>query len=158
MMKTNYLFYAIVLAVFVCGGSRLSAQDRPAKERFTPEHRMEIRARHMQERLMLDEKTGEKFVSLYKEYLRDLQDCRKEPLKGELTDARIKENLKKELEMKRSVIETKEKYLDKFSKFLSARQLEVVFKSPRRPSARHFRPHCSPGCHHKEPWRHAVNR
>ena len=158
MMKANYLFYAIVLMAFVCGGSVASAQDRPEKERFAPERRIEMRARQMQERLMLDEKTGEKFVSLYKEYLQELRGCRQELQKGELTGAQIRENLKKELEMKRSAIDVKEKYLEKFSEFLNARQLEVVFKSPRRPAERMFRPYCRPGCHHEGPWRHAVNR
>lgn len=133
----KHLFLAVAIAV-VMGGSNVFAQNnRPEKKELTPEQRIEFQTKRMEQRLMLDEKTSAKFVPLYKEYLQALQSCCQKPQKGEQkneqTDQQIKEGLKKQLESQRAVIETKEKYLDKFSDILTARQLAEVFKAgPRR--------------------------
>ena len=129
---------------------RVTEEERfAAAGQLTPEQRIELQAKRMEQRLMLDENTSAKFIPLYKEYLQALQSCRQTPQKdgqkGELTDAQIKENLKKRLETQRAVVETKEKYLDKFSEILTARQLAEVFKAGHRrpmPFARNnkFRP------------------
>ncbi|MCL1625449.1 hypothetical protein [Bacteroides caecicola] len=145
----KHLFLAIAVAIVMSGSNVFAQNNQPEKKKLTPEQRIELQAKHIEQRLMLDENTSAKFIPLYKEYLQALQSCRQTPQKdgqkGELTDAQIKENLKKRLETQRAVVETKEKYLDKFSEILTARQLAEVFKAGHRrpmPFARNnkFRP------------------
>lgn len=50
--------------------------NQPEKKKLTPEQRIELQAKHIEQRLMLDENTSAKFIPLYKEYLQALQSCR----------------------------------------------------------------------------------
>lgn len=140
MIKVNHLFLSMAFAMLVCGGN-IVAQTPKKKQDLSPEKRIELRTEQMQQRLMLDEKAADQFAPLYKEYLQALKACKPEAKKEKpVTDADIKEALTSRLKMQRAVIDTKEKYLEKFSAFLTARQLEVLFKAPDKPMMRRHQP------------------
>lgn len=136
MMKINRLFLFVAFIMLV---GNVAAQAPKKRQDLSPEQRIELRAEQMRQRLMLDEKAAARFVPLYKEYLQALGDCKPEAKKAKpVTDAEIKKALDDRLKMQRAVIDTKEEYLEKFSKFLTARQLEVVFEMPyKRPGQGH---------------------
>lgn len=138
MKKVNRLFWCMVLTMLVCGSSYAVAQTSEKCPNSTPEKRIELRTAQMQQRLMLDEKTAAQFAPLYKEYLQALWACHSEvKCTKDATDAQIKETLSNRLKMQRALVDTQEKYLEKFSKLLTARQLEVIFK----PSGACFKGH-----------------
>ena len=119
--------------------SQAGRPARPERKPLTDEQRIEQRVQKMQRRLLLDEAAAAKFVPLYTEYLRALNDCRKDcpgkkaiasgqPAQKEvLSDDAIRQQLKHRIQIRRLLADTQEKYLDRFSKFLTARQLEMIF-------------------------------
>lgn len=143
-MKTIRLFMCMAFALVM---GNVVAQTPGKCQNLTPEKRIELRTEQMQKRLMLDEKTAAQFAPLYKEYLQALWACHSEvKCTKDATDAEIKEALSNRLKMQRALVDTQEKYLEKFSKMLTARQLEVIFK----PSGACFKGHgnCPKRGHH----------
>lgn len=128
-MKMKFIYF--VLSIFMFSfAMNMSAQEKTKKESLTPEQRIEIRAKRLSEKLMLDEATSAKFVPLYTSYMSELQDVRnsrKEAKRGEMSDAQIVEKLKSRFSDEATIAEIKESYVSKFSKILTARQLEKVF-------------------------------
>ncbi len=152
-MKTNRFFLALAFALMI-GGSNVFAQngptdnDRPEerpRKRPTPEQMMDNQVERMQNQLMLDDKTADKFASLYKEYLEAMGECRmtnaeerKENIrKGDRTDKDIMNELEGRLDRQQKMLDIKRKYFNSFKKILTPRQLEKVFA----PAPRHFGPH-----------------
>ena len=94
-MRKN--LFVLALLAFVLSFA-VSAQEQKGK--FTPEQRVEFRAKKLSKELLLDEKTSAKFVTLYKEYVAALKAVHpaKSEKKGELTDAQRIERLQKMIE------------------------------------------------------------
>lgn len=131
MKSRSFFISAILLCAAFCGN--VSAQNNNDKNNAPKPNRIEMMVRGMQNRLMLDDATAEKFSSVYKEYLQALKDCRKKEMKkGPLTDSEIIANIKSGFETEKKVAETKEKYFNKMKSFLNAKQLETVFSKQGR--------------------------
>lgn len=114
---------ALLLAMTMSLG--LSAQN--AGKQDNPEKRIERRIENMEKKLMLDDKTAAEFAPLYKEYLAALRDCRVKPDKDLKGDEAILNRLKAGLATKEKIAATKQKYVDKFAKILTARQVRQLF-------------------------------
>lgn len=164
-MKATHVLTMAVMAFVMSTTSVLAQsgtpQDRPQqveKKPLTEEQLIEMRTQRMQQELLLDDATAAQFAPLYAEYLKALRDCRKEVSdckaaqakekteKKALTDAEIRKRLEAKIRMQCSLAETKAKYFDRFSKLLSARQLEKLFDA--RPSHRgewHHKPEARRG-------------
>ena len=123
-MKTRILF----VALFVAMASFVTAQEKKKCDKPTPEQRIEFRVKRMQQKLMLDDKKGAEFASLYKEYLAEMTTCRPKITRGkELSDAEIKGNIEARMDARQKALDIEKKYYSKLSKVLNARQLQVVF-------------------------------
>lgn len=122
-MRKN--LFVLALLAFVLSFA-VSAQEQKGK--FTPEQRVEFRAKKLSKELLLDEKTSAKFVTLYKEYVAALKAVHpaKSEKKGELTDAQRIERLQKRYETQAKIANVNKEYVGKFSKILTAPQLEKV--------------------------------
>ncbi len=123
-MKKNLFVLALLAFVF---SFSVNAQEQQ-KSKFTPEQRVELRAKKLSKELLLDEKTSAKFVTLYKEYVAALKATypTKFEKKGELTDAQRIERLQKMYETQAKVANINKEYVGKFSKILTAPQVEKV--------------------------------
>lgn len=146
MKSRTFLISAILLCAALCGN--VSAQNNKNKKDAPKADRTEMMIKGMQNRLMLDDATSEKFSSVYKEYLQALKDCRKKEAKKKAsTDSEIMDNIKAGFETQKKIAETKEKYFNKMKSFLNAKQLEIVFcknnKCPR--TAKMRKPKCQFG-------------
>lgn len=128
-MRRNVI-YVIVLTLVMSVGLDAFAQKKDNRAALSAEQRVEMTAKRLGEKLMLDEKTKEQFVPLYKEYMQELFKLRSEKSssspKRELTDAQRVENLKNRFAVQAKAAEIKEKYVDKFAKILTPRQVEKV--------------------------------
>lgn len=122
-MRKN--LFVLVLLAFVLS---FAANAQEQKGKITPEQRVEFRAKKLSKELLLDEKTSAKFVTLYKEYVAALKathpDMNKQ--KGEPTDAQRIERLQNRYETQAKIANVNKEYVGKFSKILTAPQVEKV--------------------------------
>ena len=115
---------ALLLAMTMSLG--LSAQN--VRKQADPEKRIERRVEQLSKQLMLDDKTAARFAPLYKEYVAALRSCRVKPDKELKGDEAILDRLKARLTTREKTAATKQQYVDKFAKILTARQVSQLFE------------------------------
>lgn len=125
-MRKNLFVFALLAFVF-----SFAVNGQEQKREITPEQRIEFRAKRLSKELLLDEKTSAKFVTLYKEYVTALKAAHpaKPEKKGEPTDAQRIERLQKRYEAQAKIANVNKEYVGKFSKILTAPQVEKVMNA-----------------------------
>ncbi len=134
-MKTRILLL-LSMAFFFVGS--LSAQETKGK---TPEQRpqrpdfKEFQLKQVLNALMLDDKTAAKFTPVYKDYQKEMEECRIPPMKRprnvEMTDDEIAKEIEQQFAQGRKVIDVKEKYYKKFKKILTMKQIRKIYRLER---------------------------
>jgi hypothetical protein len=151
-MKTKF-FFVLMMAVFM-GTQVMNAQNEQGKERkhsrkrLTMEQIADMQANKIVGDLGLDDKTAAKFTDVYKKYMKELDDVRKEFFmefkknsgmeKGKdgdkvnrrmqpPTDAEVDKMMRFRFKQSRKMIDVREKYYDEFRKFLSPKQVQKVY-------------------------------
>ena len=143
-MKTKY-FFVLMVAVLM-GTQVMNAQnetnkrtDKRMRPRMTMEQVADKQATKIVTDLGLDDKTAAKFTEVYKKYMKELDDVRKEfPLYGVKgmkakaqasipTDEEVDKMMRDRFKQSRKMLEVREKYYDEFRKFLSPKQVQKVY-------------------------------
>ena len=142
-MKTKY-FWMLVVA-FVVGTQVINAQaDKPKGKREhkrpTMEQIIQMQSQRVVDELGLDDKTAAKFAEVYKKYMKEMDDLRKQymPVKSDfkkdkpsmpksLTDAEVDKMMRDRFAQARKMLDVREKYYDEFRKFLSPKQVQKVY-------------------------------
>ena len=143
-MKTKY-FFVLMVAVLM-GTQVMNAQnetnkrtDKRMRPRMTMEQLADKQAAKIVTDLGLDDKTAAKFTEVYKKYMKELDDVRKEfPLYGVKgmkakaqasipTDEEVDKMMRDRFKQSRKMLEVREKYYDEFRKFLSPKQVQKVY-------------------------------
>lgn len=126
IMKKNVFCLTLLLSAFFCNASAQVATK--GHEKMSEQHRVEVMIKIIEDKLMLDESESKKFATLYSKYLADIAKATPEELKKSPTndDERLKA-LKESFVMEEKRAEIKRKYLSKFSKILTPRQLEIFY-------------------------------
>ena len=142
-MKTKY-FWMLVVA-FVMGTQVINAQaDKPKGKREhkrpTLEQIIQMQSQRIVDELGLDDKTAAKFAEVYKKYMKEMDDLRKQymPAKSDfkkdkpsmpksLTDAEVDKMMRDRFAQAREMLDVREKYYDEFRKFLSPKQVQKVY-------------------------------
>ena len=126
----------MLLSVVVLLTGSLSAQNekdaksRPAKR---PDF-AEMQLNQVLDALMLDDKTASEFTPVYKDYQKEMKDCRLPRMKKrgtEMTDDEIAKEIESEFAQGRKVIDVKEKYYKKFKKILTMKQIRKIYSLER---------------------------
>lgn len=135
-MKTRII---IMLATCLLGGQILmNAQEKEqAKERPTFEQMAQMKAERIANELALDDKTAEKFIQTYKEYLIENRNLRngghKEAAgtpgerKGFKSDADVEKMLLGKFDQRQKKLDLDKKYYEKFRKFLGPKQIMKMY-------------------------------
>ena len=103
-----------------------SRKQRPQRSDFA-----EMQLKQVLNVLMLDDKTEAKFVPVYKEYQKEMKDCRMPRLRkkaGEMSDEEIAREIERQFVQGRKMIDVKEKYYHKFKKILSMKQVQKIYR------------------------------
>ena len=142
-MKTKY-FWMLVVA-FMMGTQVINAQaDKPKGKREhkrpTLEQIIQMQSQRIVDELGLDDKTAAKFAEVYKKYMKEMDDLRKQymPAKSDfkkdkpsmpksLTDAEVDKMMRERFAQAREMLDVREKYYDEFRKFLSPKQVQKVY-------------------------------
>lgn len=142
-MKTKY-FWMLVVA-FMMGTQVINAQaDKPKGKREhkrpTLEQIIQMQSQRIVDELGLDDKTAAKFAEVYKKYMKEMDDLRKQymPVKSDfkkdkpsmpksLTDEEVDKMMRDRFAQARKMLDVREKYYDEFRKFLSPKQVQKVY-------------------------------
>lgn len=126
IMKKKVFCLSLLLSAFFCNASAQVATK--GNEKMSEQQRVEVMTKIIEDKLMLDESESKKFATLYRKYLADIAKATPEELKKNPTndDERLKA-LKESFVMEEKRAEIKRKYLSKFSKILTPRQLELFY-------------------------------
>ncbi len=129
-MKRNVIYSTLMIVLFAFSHSAI-AQENVCKSSMTPEQCVQMRIDRMRNRLMLDDATAAKFAPIYKEYMQAIADvckpCCKRTKGTVKSDAERISALEQRYAVKAKVAEINKEYVAKFSKILSARQVEKLF-------------------------------
>lgn len=136
-MKKIFVIMLVSMMGATCFAGNQAENKEQRRREIDPQKVVEMRVAKMQQRLMLDDKQAEKFASIYKEYLSELNaECGNQGAKSDkkgdkkpqrIDDKQMKEWQKTRLDNEKKRAEIKAKYYDKMSSVLNAQQLEVVF-------------------------------
>ena len=127
----------MALAMFtVCMSIGAYAQDKQKKEgnRMSVEQLAELRSKRIAQTLALDDATAEKFTTTFCACQKDMYAANKAmkenkgKKRSEMTDAEIDTMLKDRFKQSRKLLDLREKYYGEYRKFLSARQVQRVYK------------------------------
>ena len=141
-MKTKYFF--VLIAAFVMGTQVMNAQRHEYGKKMnhkrgeiSMETVAEMQANKIIGELGLDDKTAAKFTDVYKKYMKEMNDLRKEYMPkvkaGEVsmssmpTDAEVDKMMRNRFKQSRETLDIREKYYDEFRKFLSPKQVQKVY-------------------------------
>ena len=148
-MKTK-IFYVCMVAVLMCT-QVMNAQDvkvKRGRKHITMEMVAEKQAAKIVNELGFDDKTAAKFTEVYKKYMKELDDVRKEfapdfKMRGKMekgkdgaeakikvhapTDEQVDKMMRDRFKQSRKMLDIREKYYDEFRKFLSPKQVQKVY-------------------------------
>ena len=141
-MKTKYFF--VLIAAFVMGTQVMNAQRHEYGKKMnhkrgeiSMETVAEMQANKIIGELGLDDKTAAKFTDVYKKYMKEMNDLRKEYMPkvkaGEVsmssmpTDAEVDKMMRDRFKQSRKMLDIREKYYDEFRKFLSPKQVQKIY-------------------------------
>lgn len=132
-MKT-VRFFILALAVILCTVST-SAQDA-GKQRLSREQMIETQAKHIASDLALDDKTYNKFISTYVSYKKELWSIapkrKKSNKAASQTEEQAAQNMQRRFEQSQKVLDIRNKYYKEFSKFLTQKQIELMYDKERK--------------------------
>lgn len=142
-MKKSVLF-SMIIAIMATLSFSVNAQDKKEQKRqFNAEQMVQHRAEMMAQKLQLDDNTTAKFMTTYKEYLKELHNIYKQnaPKNGfrgrgadqqvRKTDAEVEQEIMNQFAMSRSIIDVREKYYKKFRAFLNPQQIQKIYSQER---------------------------
>ena len=156
-MKKIVSIVCCAIMMAVCTAQAQDNQDnQPRKKGFNPEQRIEKKAQRICRELALDDATAKKFTETYREYYKELKalrtkDCsdgKKDGIEGKknldgkkdfdgkkdcckaknLTEAEAAQMLKARFEMQEKTLSLQKKYYDKYSKFLTQKQIMRIYE------------------------------
>ncbi len=144
-MKKIVSIVCCAIMMAVCTAQAQDNQDnQPRKKGFNPEQRIIVKAQRICRELALDDATAKKFTETFCEYNKELKalrtkDCcngkkdgfdgKKDGCKGkDLTEAEAAQMLKARFEMQEKTLSLQKKYYDKYSKFLTQKQIMRIYE------------------------------
>lgn len=132
------LMIASVASTFA---QQASTQRRNHKQRISREQLAEVEAKHIAQELAFDEATTEKFVETYCNYQKEIWVLgpRQRPNRQGTSEQENEERIKQRFAMSEKILNIRQKYYNKYSKFLTQAQIEKVYELERKLINRHAR-------------------
>ena len=129
------LLTTIMMVTF---STALSAQEanthQPSKkQRMSREQMAEMQAKHISRQLALDDATSQKFIETFSAYQKEVWALRPQgkgihKKKSEMTDAEAEKAIKDQFDHSQKVLTLRQEYYKKYSKFLTAKQIQRVYE------------------------------
>lgn len=138
-MKTKW--YLMLIVACMAGTQVMNAQHQngrrnPGNKRMTMEQIVSMQCNRIIQTLGLDDKTAAKFTDVYKDYMKEMDEARKMGMPKKTkegkdfqvpTDDEVEKMMKDRFAQSRKILDIREKYYDKFRRFLSPKQVQKIY-------------------------------
>ena len=129
-MKNLIRIMLLVTAVFAFTCTA-SAQHRRGGERISREQLAEKQAKHIAEELALSSEVSEKFIATYLKCQQEvwaLGPRQGRPGKGAMSESQTDSEIQSRFDRSQKLLDIRKKYYAEYSKFLTAKQIDRVYK------------------------------
>lgn len=127
------LFSIIFMAIaMMMATSNICAQAPTQRQRLTREQLAEKQAQHIAHDLALDDKVADQFINTYIQSQKEIWALGPRPRHrtGD-SDAQTEQEIKRQFEMSEKILNIRQKYYGKYSKFLTPKQIQRVYEIER---------------------------
>ena len=129
------LLTTVMMVAFSIGVSaqETNAQKPSKKQRMSREQMAEMQARHIASQLALDDATNKKFIETFSAYQKEIWALRQQGRemhknRAEMTEAEAEKAIKDQFDHSQKILSLRQEYYNKYSKFLSAKQIQRVYE------------------------------
>ena len=131
----KFLKVVLVAVSFMAFSATVNAQDSD-KQRQSREQMVETQAAHIAKDLALDDKVYGRFITTYVNYKKEMwatapKRPKKRPEASE-SENQAAANMQRRFEQSQKVLDIRSKYYKEFSKFLSQKQIELMYDKERK--------------------------
>ena len=144
LLKVNLM--ALLVLMFCTMGTAQDKQDK--KQRMSREQLAEKQAMHIAHELAFDEATTKQFVETYCAYQQEVWALGPKQKAEPTNDEEAEQAIKQRFERSQQILDLREKYYDKYNKFLTPSQIQQVYKLERQVMNRLNKRHGKGNSHH----------
>ena len=131
----KFLKVVLVAVSFMAFSATVNAQDSD-KQRQSRDQMVETQAAHIAKDLALDDKVYGRFITTYVNYKKEMwatapKRPKKRPEASE-SENQAAANMQRRFEQSQKVLDIRSKYYKEFSKFLSQKQIELMYDKERK--------------------------
>lgn len=132
-MKRTIRIFVLAIAMVLYSATTF-AQNENSKQRLTREQLAEAQAGKIAKQLAFDDETTAKFVATYCDCQKEIWALGPRPRhqKEKMTDAETGKAMKERFANSQKLLDIREKYYEKYSKFLSQSQIQRVYEMERQ--------------------------
>ena len=122
----NVMMLVIAMTMFTVNSF---AQAPNKKQRLTREQLSEKQAKYIANDLALDDETTARFINTYTQCQKEIWALGSRPRRDDNNnEAQIGQKIKKRFEMSEKILDIRQKYYKEYSKFLTQKQIQRVYK------------------------------
>ena len=130
ILLTTIMMVAFSTAV---SAQEAAGQQPSKKQRMSREQMAEMQAKHIARQLALDDATTQQFIETYSAYQKEVWALRPQGKgmrknRAEMTDAEAEKAIKDQFDHSQKVLSLRQEYFNKYSKFLTAKQIQRVYE------------------------------
>jgi hypothetical protein len=129
-MKQNFRIMMIALVAMICVSA--IAQNNSKLQRINREQLAEMQAKHIARQLALDDATAAKYIQTYKDYQKDIWALGPRVKHQGNGEEKAEAAIKGRFERSQQILSIREKYYEKYSKFLTQKQLQKAYQLERK--------------------------
>jgi hypothetical protein len=128
LLKINLM--ALLVLVFCSMGVAQDKQDK--HQRMSREQLAEKQAKHIAQELAFDETTTQQFVETFCAYQQEVWALGPRPQNEPSNDEEAEQAIKERFERSQQILDLRQKYYEEYSKFLTQKQIQEVYKMERQ--------------------------
>ena len=136
MKKVSRILLTVIMMIgfsIAVSAQENKAQQPSKKQRMSREQMAEMQAKHISRQLTLDDATSQKFIETFCAYQKEVWALRPQGKgmhknRAEMTDAEAEKAIKDQFDHSQKVLSLRQEYYKKYSKFLSAKQIQRVYE------------------------------
>ena len=122
----NVMMLVIAMTMFTVNSF---AQAPNKKQRLTREQHKKKQAKYIANDLALDDETTARFINTYTQCQKEIWALGSRPRRDDNNnEEQIGQNIKKRFEMSEKILDIRQKYYKEYSKFLTQKQIQRVYK------------------------------
>ena len=127
-MKSAFRTILFIITIAFCGVSAYAQKDN--RQRMTREQLAETQAKYITKEMVMDDATAEKFVKAFCQFQKEVWALGPRPKRdsSNRSEAETEQALEERFAHSQKILNLRKKYYIEYSKFLTPKQIEQVYK------------------------------